>query len=408
VRNRPRPDFLSSSAAGITVPSPRVPRNPGATKRLLILTSATGAGHDTHAQATAAWCQKIYGPTVEVLIDHVLENSHYLYRGGVEFYNVIQRHGPWFHHFYYNVGEFLELINYKTVGFGKDYCVQLLEEFRPDAVLSVHGCLNLGYFELVKQVLGPRVPCATYCAEFGGGYGFSRNWVNRGGHGFFARTEEAAQVALRRRVEPRHVHVAGHWAPPPFYGPGLSAAAKEAAFEKMGLNPRLFTLLLSTGGAGALNHLSFLKALLPLRDRLQAIVLCGRNENAQRKIENWADNQASFAVRALPFTNEMPNLLRMASAVVARAGATTAGEALLSGCPIIFNALGGMMPQEIPTWRYFKARNIGDVVSRPSAITAILRRWLDDPAGYAALRDRLRPFRHDVTPEAALHSLLDK
>ena len=406
--DRSQPDFLNSAVVGLTVSPRSAPRKSSANKRLLILTSATGAGHDTHARATAAWCQKIYGSTVQVRIEHVLENSHLFYRGGVRFYNVIQRHIPWFHHFYYHLGEFLELVNHSTVGFGRAYCVRLLEEFRPDAVLSVHGCLNLGYFELVKQVLGPRVRCATYCAEFGGGYGFSRNWVNRGGDGFFARTEEAASVALRRRVEPHNVHVAGHWAPPPFYGPGLSDAAKDAAFKKMGLDPGIFTVLLSTGGAGAQNHLSFLQALRPLGDRVQAIVLCGRNENTRRRIKNWADSQNSFALRTLPFTNDMPNLLRIASAVVARAGATTAGEALLSGCPIIFNALGGMMPQEIPTWRYFKARNTGTVIYRPGAITGILQRWIDDPEGYMALRERLRSLCHDVTPEAALRSLLGR
>jgi processive 1,2-diacylglycerol beta-glucosyltransferase len=261
---------------------------------------------------------------------------------------------------------------------------------------------------LAKHVLGSRVRCATYCAEFGGGYGFSRNWINIRGNGFFARTEEAAQEARRRRMDPRKVHVAGHWAAPAFYGPGPSAADKAASLEKMGLDPGRFTLLLSTGGAGAQNHLSFLKALLPLRDRLQAIVLCGRNENARRRIEAWAESQGSFAVRALPFTDEMPNLLRMASAVVARAGATTAGEALLCGCPIIFNALGGMMPQEIPTWRYFKARNAGAVVYRPGGITSILRRWLDDPEEYGELRQHLMSFRNDVTPEAALSNLLGR
>ncbi len=377
-----------------------------ANKRLLVMTSATGAGHDSHARATVAWCEKIYGPAVEVRIDHTLENSHLFYRGAVEFYNLIQRNGPWFHHIYYNIIEFLELFNNGTVGFGKDYCVRLFEEFRPDAILSVHDCLNLGYFELAKQVLGSHVRCATYCTEFGGGYGFSRNWVNPRSDGFFARTQEAADVGLRRRVDPKNVYVAGHWALPPFYGDGLSPQEKEAALGKMGLDPRRFTLLLSTGGAGAQNHISFLKALLPLRDRLQVIVLCGRNDEARRQVEAWAERQGAFPLRALPFTDEMPTLLRIASAVVARAGATTAGEALLCGCPVIFNGLGGIMPQEIPTWRYFKARDVGNVIYRAGSITGILRRWLDHPDEYLALRERVKSLRDGVTPEVALRSML--
>jgi hypothetical protein len=44
-------------------------------KRILVLTSATGAGHDTHAYATTAWCEKLYGSKVEVIVDHTLEDS---------------------------------------------------------------------------------------------------------------------------------------------------------------------------------------------------------------------------------------------------------------------------------------------------------------------------------------------
>jgi processive 1,2-diacylglycerol beta-glucosyltransferase len=286
--------------------------------------------------------------------------------------------------------------------------VRLLEEFRPDAILSVHDCLNLGYFELARQVLGPQVRCATYCVEFGGGYGFSRNWINLSSDGLFTRTDEVAQEAGRRRLEPKKIHVAGHWAPPAFYGPDLNEEEKEEGLTKMGLSRDRFTLLLSTGGAGAQNHLSFLKALLPLQGRLQVIVLCGRNEAARRKIETWSASHPALVLRALPFTDEMPMLLRMALAVVARPGATTAGEALLCGCPVIFNGLGGIMPQEIPTWRYFKAREVGVVVYRAGAITRVLRQWLDNPADYGALRQRLKRARHDVTPEAALRSLLQE
>ena len=55
-------------------------------KRLLVLTSATGAGHDTHAAATVAWCAQLYGTYVSVTIAHALEDSHAFYRGAVGFY----------------------------------------------------------------------------------------------------------------------------------------------------------------------------------------------------------------------------------------------------------------------------------------------------------------------------------
>ncbi len=375
-------------------------------KRLLVLTSATGAGHDTHARATAEWCARLFGPRVEVTIDHTLEKSHAFYRGGVEFYNFIQRRMPWFHHLYYNIVELLELLNPGTVSLGREYVVRLYERVRPDAILSVHDCLNRGYFELAKEILGPDVKCATYCPEFGGGYGFSRNWVNPRGDFFFGRTPETAAVAQKRGLDSARAFSTGHWAPPPFYREPPEAEERRQFLETLRLDPEKFTLLLSTGGAGAQNHLAILRALFSLRDRLQVIALCGRDLGAQSELDRWARREAPFPVRALGFTDEMPLLLHTVSAVVARAGATTAGEALLCGCPVIFNALGLMMPQELPTWRWFRARGLGFRAFSAAGVHHHVARWIERPEELATLREKMKEACDATTPENALRKLL--
>ena len=378
-----------------------------ANKRLLVLTSATGAGHDTHAQATADWCAQLYGSDVEVVIDHTLEDSHVFYRQAVNFYNFIQRRMPGFHHVYYNAIELLELLNPGTVSLGRDYYIRLLKRVQPDAILSVMDCLNRGYFELAKAVLGTKAKCATYCTEFEGGYGFSRNWVNPRGDYFFGRTEEAVKASLKLGMNPEHALVAGHWAPPPFYAPALTAEEKASYLrETLQLDPKRFTLLLSTGGAGAQNHTAIIRALFPFQERIQIVALCGRNEQARADLDKWASKEAPFAVKTLSFTNEMAKLLQVSSAVVARAGATTAGEALLSNCPVIFNGIGFMMPQELPTWRYFHARNIGHRAFSAADIFTTVENWLNWPEEYERLRQRMQKVRCDVTPQAALEKLL--
>jgi len=377
-------------------------------KRLLVLTSASGAGHDSHALATAAWCRQLYGSEVEVTVEHALEDSHLFYRYGVDFYNFIQRRMPWFHHIYYNVVELLEVLNPGTVGLGRDYYIRLLEKVRPHAVLSVMDCLNRGYFELAKTVLGAEVKCATYCTEFGGGYGFSRNWVNPRGDYFLGRTKDATAEALRRGMAPERAMTVGHWAPPPFYAPAMND--QEKAFylrETLQLDPGRFTLLLSTGGAGAQNHAAIIRSLFSFGNRIQVIALCGRDMRAKASLDSWI-GRAPFAVRTIPFTDEMPKLLQVSSAVVARAGATTAGEALLCNCPMIFNAIGFVMPQELPTCRYFRKHGVGFTAFHATQIRAIVEEWIDGPAAYAGLRQRMQSLRCMTTPESMLERLLGR
>ncbi len=373
-------------------------------KRLLVLTSATGAGHDTHALATAAWCARIFGrfdDGVQVTVAHALEDSHAFYRGAVGFYNLIQRHAPWFHHVYYNTIELLDALNPGTVGLGRSWYIQLLQKVRPNAILSVHDCLNRGYFELAREVL-PGVICATYCPEFQGGYGFSRNWVNPRGDFYFARTEETVREAQRRGAT--NALVAGHWAPPPFYDD--NDGETECMRTELQLDPKRFTLLLSTGGSGAQNHRALLRALAPLHARLQVIALCGRDAAARAELEAWIARSSPLSVRCLGFTDRMPTLLRLASAVVARAGATTAGEALLGRCPVIFNGLGGMMPQELPTWRWFRAHGAGVAAFSAAGVRDRVVHWLERPAEWSAVRERMTRLRDGTTPQAALEKLL--
>ncbi len=375
-------------------------------KRILVLTSATGAGHDTHANATAAWCARLYGTDVEVIVDHTLEDSHPIYRKAVDFYNFIQRTAPWFHHIYYNVIELLEILNPGTVSLGRDYYIKLLERVRPHAVISVMDCLNRGYFELACEVLGS-VKCATYCTEFSDGYGHSRNWVNPRTGYFLGRTVETVRDALRRGVPAERTMVVGHWAPPAFYVEPPNAEEKVSYLKDvLQLDPDRFTLLLSTGGNAAQNHAEILRTLVPLGDRIQVIALCGRDAKARAELDAWIKREISFTVRTLSFTDEMPKLLGVSSAVVARGGATTAGEALLCNCPVIFNGLGLMMPQELPTWRYFRAHDIGFRVFNAGGVRPIIEHWLDHSDEYAKLRQRMWNVRNATTPQAALELLL--
>jgi processive 1,2-diacylglycerol beta-glucosyltransferase len=232
--------------------------------------------------------------------------------------------------------------------------------------------------------------------------------VNPRGVFFLGRTEDAAATALRRGMAPERTLIVGHWAPPSFYAPAMSDEEKATYLrDTLQLDPGRFTLLLSTGGAGAQNHTAIIRSLYSLKKRIQVIALCGRDAQAKASLDSWV-GQAPFPVRTLPFTDEMAKLLQVSSAVVARAGATTAGEALLCNCPIIFNALGLMMPQELPTWRYFRKHGIGFAAFSAAHIRPIVEHWLDHPADFTDLRRRMQDVRCPTTPDLALGRLLQR
>ncbi len=375
--------------------------------RVLVLTSRTGGGHDARAEAFRDWVARLYGAAVEVRIEHALENASPWNARGVDFYDAIQRRAPWFHHFYYNIGEIFGALQGSGVRVGLSYYDALLREFRPDVILSVHSMLNRGHFAYAKRRLGPTVFCATYCGEFSGGYGFSRHWVAPEVDLFLGRTEEALRAAQDLGLPAERGRCLGQLLKPAFYDRPLNGAQRSAYLhDSLGLEPDRFTLLLATGGATAQNHQVLLRQLLPLSERLQVIALCGRSVPARERMETWRQAHPMLKLTVLPFSKEMHRLLQVASAVVTRPGTTTSAEALRLGCPIIFNRIGGTMPQELCTLRYFRARGLTNEIRSAAALGRILGTWLNRPLEYRRHCERFRVRRPQNDPEALIRAII--
>lgn len=376
--------------------------------RVLVLTSGTGGGHDARAEAFRQWVAHLYGSTVEVRIEHALENASPWNARGVAFYNAIQRHAPWFHHLYYNLGEAFGSLQGPEIRVGLAYYDALLREFRPDVIVSVHSMLNRGHFAHAKRRLGGAVFCVTYCGEFSGDYGFSRHWVAPEADLFLGRTEGTLGAARDLGLPARKGRCLGQLLRPAFYQPPMDALERSAYLkEELGLEPDRFTVLLATGGASAQNHTALLRQLLASARRLQAIALCGRSGRARARLEAWRRRHHGLALAVLPFSEDMHRLLQVASAVVTRPGTTTCAEALRLGCPIVFNRIGGTMPQEYCTLRHFRALGIAVEMRSAAQLGRILATWLDRPLEYRRHRARLRALRPRDDPEALIRAVIE-
>jgi processive 1,2-diacylglycerol beta-glucosyltransferase len=371
--------------------------------RVLVLTSSTGGGHNTRARAFAAWAQREGDLGIEVVIHQALEQTHGLYRFGVGLYNWIQRTAPRLHQVYFNFLEVAGACQSPAWMLGKERFRQVLREVRPGAVLSVHGSLNHGFFAVARDTLREPSPrCVTYCGELSGGYGFSRHWVNPQADLFLGAVPETVAAARGRGMPEERARAAGFLLDPAFYAPRLDAADRRRCLrERYDLDPDRFTLLLTTGAVGANNHLALLDALLGSPQRPQIIVLC-RPQSVWQEVATWATLHPELPVRPVAFTDRMAELLQCVSAVVARPGTGTTSEALLSGCPILFNGLGGVMPQERITLKYAAGHGFGGVVRRPADLPARLEPWLREPARLAEQRTAMARACPAGTPRTVL------
>ena len=365
--------------------------------RILVLTSSTGAGHDARAQAFAEWCFELYRHDVEVRIEQMLEKSSGFFKLGVEFYNWIQKKSPWLHKGFFLFVELLSFLNKRSVSFGRAYYETVLREYQPHLVFSVHDCLNRGYFQLARKILGPaNVRCATYCGEFSGGFGYSVNWVEPSADLYVSRTATARDYAVNLGMPRERTRVRGHMMQPRHHTEVLKAEVRTAFIEeKLELRSDRFTVFLATGGNGANNHLDLLPKLLPYADRLQAVVICGRNREAYNQLVHWRTEHPELNCFVDGFSEEVHLLMQVSDAIVTRGGTTTCAKALHFRCPIIFNAIGGIMPQEELTVKYFRNGEGAELIGNAADFGRIIDAWMANRRNYDRLRVNFLKLRYD-------------
>ena len=378
--------------------------------RILVLTSSTGGGHDARAIAFRRWVRKIYGWEVEVRVESMLEDSSRIARFGVAFYNFIQKRAPWLHHPYFVLVEGLSYLNRSRVTLGRRYYSEVIRNYKPHLVLSVHDCLNRGYFQEARAILGKEnVRCATYCSEYAGGYGYSRNWVEPSVDLYISRTHTAKNYAVTQyKLDPEKIIVRGHFHVPRIYEEKLSAFERHRFItERLGLRSDRKIIFLATGGTGANNHLSLLPAIKQYSETFQVLVVCGRNNEAFMKVRNWKRNNPDLRCHVEGYCNEMHLFMQVSDLVITRGGTTTCSEALHYECPIIFNGLGGVMPQEKLTAKYFLQDESAEIISKPADLERLLMEWSRFPERFRDLKRRFRNMRFKDRPSEVIYDLVD-
>jgi processive 1,2-diacylglycerol beta-glucosyltransferase len=377
--------------------------------RILILTSSTGGGHDARAEAFAEWCFQLYRHQVDVRIEQMLEKSSVLNRAGVGFYNKIQKVAPWLHTGFYAFVELLSYINRRDVTFGRTYFLEVLREYQPHLILSVHDCLNRGYFQLARATLGAdRVRCVTYCGEFSGGWGYSRNWIEPSADLYFSRTPTARDFAVKSGIAPEKSRVRGNLMLPRSVLETIAPEERGALrVNRFGLRPDLFTVFLATGGNGANQHLQLLPALVKHADRVQAIVICGKNKESYNELVHWRANHPEFNCYIEGYSEVVHLLIQASDVIVTRGGTTTCAKALHFRCPIIFNAFHGIMPQEQLTWKFFRNGAASEKIESAGDFARIINTWMGDPAAYAKVKESFLQLRYDEDPTLLIEEIVE-
>jgi UDP-N-acetylglucosamine:LPS N-acetylglucosamine transferase len=293
-------------------------------RRFLILSAGMGSGHDAVARELAARLeaaghQAIMADVLELLPARMGGGLRAAYRRVIERVPVLY---AGIYRIFFRGGGGPRPGSAPLAALAERRLLELAAGHQADVVVSV--------FHLAAQVAGRlrargalAVPSAVVMTEFEA----HRQWLHPGNDLYLCHTKEiAAEIS-----EETGCQAAGNG---PLVGARfaecvLAASAARADRWRRDLSPDGRPLvLLSTGAWGIGSSLARTAQLLD-RAGYAPAVLCGENKRLHRRLSALPE------VRVLAWVEDMPALMRAASALIDNAAGQTAMEALAAGLPVV-------------------------------------------------------------------------
>ena len=354
------------------------------TPKVLILSSDTGGGHRSAAQAIADGLERFWhGQSAAVRIIRAVEESHHITQRLVDLYNWVLRHKQgWMKYLYWAINKFRpetrEFFYKRCFGYFKE----LFEKWCPHVVVSVHPLTQHFIARVLKELgLANQIPLVTVVTD--PCYGFWKAWACDDVALYLVANEDARDQLIDYGVSPDRIKVSGMPVHPKFH----EVDEKDAQFARRayGLDPDKFTVFLNAGWIGGGNIPQIFRELVRGELDVQAIFLAGKNEELRKEAEEIA-RTARFPVKVIGYSEEIEKLMQSANVMVSKLGGLTTFEALACHLPIIADAITEPMPQEAGTVKLIERKGAGILLHHPSDIVSTVKALATDQARYSQMR----------------------
>ena len=304
-------------------------------RKILIFYGSYGGGHLSAAKSINTYLKETYGDQIEVkIVDCIEYINKYINKVSTEAYKELAKKAPWaWKHVYKNSQNgALSHISNTTNKLMSLKLNQLLQEFKPDLVISTHPFSTQMCAFLKKH---DKINCklATILTD----YHIHAQWLvlYKYVDYFFVANEQMKLDMIEEGVNDQRIFVTGI----PVSEKFSNNFNKKAIYEEFQLSPEKETVLFFAGGEFGLGRnttFMILKALIRLFKNLQIIAISGKNKKMKAKFQELVEiTESSDRVKIIEYTNKVPELMSISSYVITKPGGLTVTECLASNLPII-------------------------------------------------------------------------
>jgi 1,2-diacylglycerol 3-beta-galactosyltransferase len=350
-------------------------------KRALLLISDTGGGHRSAANAIVAALEE--DGSFETRIEDVAAHCAFpLTQLGLGYSMALRYAPPVYGALYYATNgrrRYRALVRFCEPLY-RERLRDLFMSYKPDVIVSVHPLLNHAALRARDDAHMRHVPVVTVITDLGKVH---ESWLVANADAVVVPAREVYQRALSRGVPSARLHLLGHPIHPKFDDVTGSKANLRKA---LGLPAEVPVVMLMAGGEGGGKLLSTALALARAKLPVELVVVCGRNESLEQKLNELAPSLPT-PVHVLGFTDKIPEYFRAVDLLVTKAGPGTLAEANAAQLPVVvYDYVPG---QERGNVDFVRHNGLGLIaLSGSRGVVTAVRSLIDQP-------DRLEMIRHN-------------
>lgn len=340
-------------------------------KKILIFYGSYGGGHLAAAKTIRTYLEENYKNQIEIeMIDCIEYINKVINKVSTEAYKELAKKAPWVWKQVYTNSQHgaLSRISTTTNKLMSLKLNTLLQEVKPDLIISTHP-FSTQMCAILKEK--GKIDCrlATIMTD----YHTHDQWLVAYKYVdyFFVANQQMKTDMIMKGINSQKIFVTGI----PVSERFLKKYNKDEICKELGLSPNKQTMLFFAGGEFGLGRNSTymtLKVLIRLFKDLQVIAISGKNKKMNKKFNNLVKvTKSEDRIKIFEFTDKIPEIMSISSAVITKAGGLTITESLVSGLPIaIINPIPG---QEVENTQYLVDNGVAVWIKKDYSVARALK-----------------------------------
>lgn len=334
-------------------------------KKVLILTTSTGQGHNQAANSLVeAFTRRNYTCVKHDFLDG---NSKFFNDLIVQGYEVLASKLPKIYGVSYIISntKFVSTLSPLVFLGTIKKLKMLINEEKPDLIIGTHP-FTVNIISIIKKD-GFNIPFISVVTDFKAHY----SYINKRVDAYVTGSDFTKNSLINRGIDKNKIYSYGIPIKENFY-------LKEDNIQHI-KDDEYFSLLLMSGSMGLKNISYVLDELLTNSNNLRITVVCGNNKILKESLDKKANNNyINKKLHILGFSNDISSLMEYSDVLISKPGGLTVSEAIIKNLPLIIPfAIPG---QEYENTEFLTSSNYAFSVKDIKDINPLINKLIENPS----------------------------